>query len=87
VGAIFSAFVQTDHGDHPASCTVGNGVSLPGVKWTLRGVNHPPPSTERVQLYTYSPSGSLKLVLVTKNPLLFDQLHQKRIRTLVSEEV
>ena len=42
-------------------------VSIPGVKRPGRGVNHPPPSSaevkERIELYMYSPSGPLWLVL------------------------
>ena len=40
----------------------GYWVSFPGEEWPGRGVDHPPPSStegkERVELYTYSPSGS-----------------------------
>jgi hypothetical protein len=60
VGARFSAAVQTGHGAHPASYTMGTG-SFPGVMRPGRGVDHPPPSSakvkERVQLYLYSPLG------------------------------
>jgi hypothetical protein len=57
--ATFSAFVQTDPGAHPASCTTGT-VSFPGVA-SGRGVTltpHPllvPRSNNRVELYLYSP--------------------------------
>ena len=60
VGARFSASVQTGPGAHPASYTKGTG-SFPGVKQSVRGVDHPPPSSaevkERVQLFLYSTSG------------------------------
>ena len=59
--ARFTTPVQTDPGAHTASCTISTRVSLPGVKWPGRGVDHPPPSStkvkERVELYPYSPSG------------------------------
>jgi hypothetical protein len=59
-GARFSVPVQTGPGAYPASYTMGTG-SLPGVKRSGRGVDHPPPSSaevkERVELYLYSPSG------------------------------
>ena len=60
VEVIFSAPVQTDPGTHPACYTMGTG-SFPGVKWSGRGVDHPPPSSaevnERVELYLYSTLG------------------------------
>ena len=60
-GARFSAPVQTGPGAHPASYTMGTGSFL-GVKRPGRGVDHPPPSSAkvegRVELYIYSPSGS-----------------------------
>jgi hypothetical protein len=66
VGARFSTPVQTGLGAHPASYTVDTG-SFPGVKWPVRGVDHPPPSSAkfngRVELYLYSPSGPLWPVL------------------------
>jgi hypothetical protein len=35
----------------------GNSISLPGVKWSVLGTDHPPPSNakvkERVELYLY----------------------------------
>jgi hypothetical protein len=40
----FSAPVQTGRGTHPASYTMGNGVSFPGVKRPARGFDHPPKS-------------------------------------------
>ena len=52
-GTRFSAHVQTGPGAHPVSYTMGSG-SLPGVKRSGRGVDHPPPSSaevkERVEL-------------------------------------
>ena len=57
MGATFSAPFLTDPGD-PASYTVGTG-SLPGVKLSGLGIDHPPLSkaevTERVQLCLYFP--------------------------------
>ena len=63
-GARFSAPVQTGHGAHPASCTMGTG-SFTGVK-SGRGVTLTPHpfscrGHERVQLYLYSPYGSYGL--------------------------
>jgi hypothetical protein len=59
VGTRFSATVEADPGDHPASCIMGTG-SLPGVKLTVRGVDNPPSWSaevkERVQKYLYSPT-------------------------------
>jgi len=56
----FSAPVQTGHGAHPASFTIGK-VSFPEVKRPGRGVDHPYPSRaeikKRILLYLYSPSG------------------------------
>ena len=61
VGERFSAPVQTGPGAHPASCTMGTGSFLQGVKRSRRGVDHPPPSSAevegRVELYICSPSG------------------------------
>jgi hypothetical protein len=48
-GARFSAPVQTDHGDYPASYTMGIA-PLPGVKRPGRGVDHPPPSRAEVKV-------------------------------------
>ena len=52
-------------------------VSFPGLKWTERGVNHPPLSNaevkERVKLYFYSPSGPSWLVLGRN--LLYPYIH------------
>ena len=60
VTASFSAPVQTGHGVHPASCTMGTR-PFQGVKRPERGLNLPHPSSakvkERVQLYLYYPSG------------------------------
>jgi len=48
-------------GTHPASYMMGTG-SFPGVKLPGCGIEHPPPSSakveERVELYLYFPSGS-----------------------------
>jgi len=41
VGMRFYALVQTGHGAHPASYTMGTR-SFPGVKWPRQGVDHPP---------------------------------------------
>jgi len=61
-----SAHVQTGHGAHPASYTMGTW-PFPGVKWPGRDVDHTPLSNvevkERVELYLYSPSGPLWPVL------------------------
>jgi hypothetical protein len=46
VARIF-AHVQTGHGDHPASCTMGT-VFFPGLKRPERGADHPPPSSAEV---------------------------------------
>jgi len=60
VGARFSVPVQTDPEVRPASYTMGTG-SLPGVKQSGLGIDHPPPFSaevkERVELYLYCPSG------------------------------
>jgi len=54
VGARLSAPVQTGHGVHPASYTMGTG-SIPRVKRPGRGADHAPPFgaevKERVELY------------------------------------
>jgi hypothetical protein len=59
-GVRFSAPIQTGPGAHPASYTMGTR-SFSGVKRSVRGVDHPLPSStevkERVELYIYSPSG------------------------------
>ena len=66
VKARFSAPVQTGSGAYPISCTMGTGYS-PGVKGQGRGVEHPSPFSaevkEKVELYLYSTSGSLWLVI------------------------
>ena len=56
VVARISAPVQIGLGDHLSSCTLDNG-SFPGVKRPGRGVDHPPPSCAKVELYPCSPSG------------------------------
>jgi hypothetical protein len=60
VGARFSTHMQTGSGAQPVSYTMGIGYFL-GVKWPGRGVDHPfqfsAEVKERVELYTYSPSG------------------------------
>jgi len=65
-GVRFSAPVQTGPDAHPASYTMGTGSFL-GVKWPRHGIDNPsPPSAKakgREQLYLYSPSGPLWLVL------------------------
>ena len=64
--ARFSAPVQTGLGANPTSYTMGTG-SFSVVKRPGRGVDHRPPSIaevkERVELYLYSPAGSLWPVL------------------------
>jgi hypothetical protein len=58
-GARLSANVQTDHGAHPTSYTMGTE-SIPGEKRPGCGDDHPPSSTKvkgRVQLYICAPSG------------------------------
>jgi hypothetical protein len=71
-GTRFSAPLQTGPGAHPSSYKIGTG-SFPGVIWTGRGVDHPPPSSaevkERVDLYLYSPSGLSWSVLGWTLPL------------------
>jgi hypothetical protein len=44
----FFAHVQTGPEAHPASCTLGTG-SFPGVKRPGRGVDHPTPSSAKVE--------------------------------------
>ena len=72
MGAIFSASVQRDPGAHPASFTMGTG-SFQEVKRPERGFDHPPQYSadvkERVELYLYSTSGSLWLVICCILPL------------------
>ena len=59
MGARFCVPVQTGPGTHPASYVIG---FFPGVKRSVRGVNHSLPSSaevkERVELYLYSHSRS-----------------------------
>jgi len=66
VGARFSAPVHTSPGAHPASYTIGTGSHSRGVKQLGRG-DHPPLSSvevkERVELYLYSPSELMWLVI------------------------
>jgi hypothetical protein len=47
VGARFFAHVQSGHGVHPASCTMG-AESFPGVKRPRRGAEHPSPCSAEV---------------------------------------
>ena len=64
--ARFSAPVQNDPGDQPASYTMDTG-SFTGVKRSGRGVDHPPHNSaevkERVGLYLYSISGTSWFVI------------------------
>jgi hypothetical protein len=57
-GSRFSEPVQTGLGAHPTFYIMGTG-SFSGVKLPGRGVDHPPPSSakveERVELHLYSP--------------------------------
>jgi hypothetical protein len=57
---------RTGPGAHPASDTMDTG-SFQGVKRTVRGFDHPPPSSaevkERVELYLYCPAECSWLVL------------------------
>jgi len=66
VGAGFSAPVQTGSGAHPTSYAMSTG-SFPGIDRPGRGVDHPPSSStevkERVELYLFSRSGPLWLVI------------------------
>ena len=66
LGRDFQKPFHTSPGAHPASCTMSTG-SLPGVKWSGRGTDHPTPSStkvkERVELHFYSPSGPSSPVL------------------------
>jgi len=52
----FFAAIQSIHGAHPASCTMGAGSFL-GLNWLGHSINHPPPCsvdvTGRVELYHY----------------------------------
>jgi hypothetical protein len=71
-GREFLAPVQTGPGVYPASSTIGTG-SFPGVKRPGRGVDHSPPSSaevkKKIELYLYSPSGTLWPVLGWVLPL------------------
>jgi len=53
VEARFSAPVQTGPGAYPASYTMGTGF-FPGVKWSGRGVDHPPQYSAEVKKSEYS---------------------------------
>ena len=69
VGSRFSALIQSSPvPSAPISSKLGYKVSCLGIKWPERVVDHPPPfSAEvkgRVQVYLYSPSGLLWLVLL-----------------------
>jgi hypothetical protein len=55
-----SLYVQTGSGAHPASCTVGTGNPIPGVKaWPGYDTDHSSPSSAKVknelELYVLSP--------------------------------
>jgi hypothetical protein len=67
LGVRLSSSIQTGPGVHPASCKVGNQVSLPGVEQPGSGTDHPPPTStkvkERMELYLHSPSGLLWPIL------------------------
>jgi hypothetical protein len=57
LGVRFFTHVQTGHGVHPTSCTMGTG-SFPGVKRPGRGADHPPPFSAEVEnekSYTSTP--------------------------------
>jgi hypothetical protein len=58
-GVSFSLPIQRGAGTHSASYAMGTG-SIPGVKWSGRGVDHPTPTSakvkERVKLWIYSTS-------------------------------
>ena len=83
MGARFSAPVHTGTTDHPASYTMGSGSFL-GVKRPRRDVNHPHPSSakveERVELYLFSPSrpswSVLGLILPLTLPLRFGEQYK-----------
>ena len=61
---------------HPASCTKGTGVSFPGIKQLMRGLNHPSSAEvkEREELYLYSPSGTTLPATERFLPSLFSWL-------------
>jgi hypothetical protein len=88
VGARFSAPIQTGSGAHPASYTMGTGVSFPGVKWPGHGVDHTPPFSaevkERVELYLYSLSGHSWHVLGRTLPLPLPATIRRRSEYLKS---
>jgi hypothetical protein len=88
LGARFSAPIQTGPGAYPASCTMGTR-SFSGVKQPGRGVDHPPPSSakvnERIEVYLYSPSGSSWPVLGWTLPLLYGiSSYEPALRSLVT---
>jgi len=75
----FSSPVQSGHGAHPASCTMGTRY-FPGVKQPGSGVDHPPSFSvevkERVGLYIYSRFGPSWPVLVWTLPFYkHQQMH------------
>ena len=76
-GAGFSTPIKTHPWGTPSLLYNGYWVTFPGQKRPERGVDHPPPSSnkvkERLQLHLYSPSGPLWPVLgwTLPLPLLF----------------
>jgi hypothetical protein len=70
----FCTPIQTSHGAHPDSHTMGTG-SFPGVTWLGHGIEHPPPSTvevkARVELYIPSLSGPVLGWLTPFSPFTF----------------
>jgi len=80
-GVRISAPIQTKHGAHPASYTIGTGSFL-GFKWPGHGIDNPPPPSVkakgRAQLYLYSPSGPSWLVLRWTLPSPFLPTEQDR---------
>ena len=85
-GARFYAHVQTGSGADPASYTMGTGSFL-GLRWLGHGIDHPPPSSAkvegRVELYICSSSGPLwpilgrtfSLPLPIPLPILIEYVH------------
>ena len=88
VKARFSASAQAGPGAHPPSSTMSTG-SLPGVKRSGRGADHPhPPNTEvkeTVELYLYSPSGPSWPVLGWTLPLPFVITFMQGIYNYITE--
>jgi len=84
-GARFSAPIQTGHGAHPASYTMGTG-SFPGVKRPGRGVGHRPPSGAEVkgivELYLYYPSGPSWPVLGWTLCSISEHFHHELLQSL-----